>query len=115
MRTWVVFDRKTGIIGRKRLATKKEEETFRCNYVVDILDGVTLQRVTTVSTGSPYDWTNLPDSDERVQFIKLFDAIYDADWYHGVTSQDEKAYVEESYIEHQHQVFEQIRKIYLVS
>ena len=110
MRKQVIFDRKTGVVGIKRLATKKEEKEFGGNYVVDILDPINFHTTKTVQLVSPdYDWLALPKEDPRVRFIKLFDAIYGADWYYGIPEHCE---VDEAYIENPHDVFEQIRKIF---
>lgn len=109
----VVFDTKTGVIGKKRLATKKEEEQLHCNYVVKILDGITFETVATVAyISNEYKWRPLPDNDERVQFVRLFDILYGAEWYFNIAGTDENAEVEEYYLEDEHKVFERIRKLF---
>jgi len=110
----VVFDRKNGHVGIKRLATQKEEKTFFCNYVVDVLDPVMFGVTTTVTaiSGNEYDWQSLPINDPRVQYVNLFDVIESADWYHHTTAHDESAIVDEAYIENTHEVFDRIRKIF---
>lgn len=114
----VVFDRKRGCIGIKRLTRKKEREVDKitCNYAVDVLSPVTLEPDYVVSLLSPnYDWIPLPDSDDRVRFLKLFQAIDDADWYFNVITGNDRVEgeVEERYIENPHEVFQKIRKIFL--
>ena len=83
--------------------------------MVDLLDPVNFSRTETVPTsGSTYNWHNLPKTDPRVQYIALFDIIEGgiADWYYSGYSEGDGICVDEAFIENAHQVFELIRKIF---
>lgn len=116
MRKVVVFCRKKGTLGVRRLANKDEENKFKTNYVVDILDPVSFEQLETVKGFSDpeHDWHELKSRDPRAQFYHLFRVIEegDADWVHEIQGSGEDATVEYSYIENRHEVFELIRKIF---
>lgn len=111
----VVFDRKSGVLGYRRLATKAEEKEMGCNYVIDLLDPVNFKRIETVASSGPtYNWHELPKTDPRVQYMALFDVIEGgiADWYYSGYSEGDGICVDEAFIENAHEVFERIRKIF---
>lgn len=108
---WIVFNTKTGELGTKRLATKAEEKDFSCNYIVVKLNPVTLEE-TKEKVSLTNDWRTLRNTDDRVKFVKMFDVIEEADWYHEICSRDDDATVEEAYIENKHAVFQQVLKIF---
>lgn len=114
MRSKIVFDRKKGVIGVKRLANKKEEKEFGTNYVVDILDPINFRQIETVAgvSNPDYDWHGLPRKDPRVQFWKLFNIIAGADWCYSGYSDGDGIQVDEATIENQHEVFESIRELF---
>jgi len=110
----LVFDRKNGLLGVRRLAYKREEKEFNTNYVVDILDPINFKRIKTVKGfhNPEYNWHSLPRNDPRVQFWKLFCIIDSANWYYDGYSDGDGVQINEAYIENQHEIFEQIRKIF---
>ena len=116
MRNRIVFDRKKGLIGLKRLAGKKEEKELGTNYVVDVLDPIDFNKIETVRGfgDEEHDWYRLPRDDPRVQFWELFSVIEggDADWYYSIAGIGDNAEVDEAYIENKHEVFELVRKLF---
>ena len=116
LRNQIVFDRKKGLIGLKRLAGKNEEKEFGTNYVVDVLDPINFNRIETVRAfgGSEHNWYPLPRDDPRVRFWNLFDIIEggDADWYYNGYHNGDGIFVEEAFIENKHEIFEQVRKLF---
>lgn len=111
----IVFDRKQGLIGIRRLAVKNEEKEHSCNYVIDILEPISMARVEKTVSSTGFDWQPLPKTDPRTQFIKLFDILEggEADWDYSIRSGDEQASIEEAYIQNRHAVFELIRKLFV--
>lgn len=113
-REWVVFDRKKGLLGVKRVISGEKEKEMHSNYMVTILDPITFRELEDVQLhGSDYDWYDLPIDDPRVQFWESMKVIHDADWYiTGYMDNRESLEVDEHYIENQHEVFEKLRKIF---
>lgn len=116
MRKIVMFDRKKGLLGIRRMAWKNEEKELGVNKVVDIVDPIEFNKGQTMRAfgDAEYDWHSLPCDDPRVQYISLFDVIEggEADWYYGIQSGNDNTCVDEAYIENPHEVFRQIRRIF---
>ena len=113
MRDQLVFDRKSGKLGIKKKATEKQQKEMGCNYVVDVIDPINFKVICTGPlVGTDYDWHGLPSTDPRVRYRKMFDIIYEADWYFSGYQEGDGIVVEEYFIENQYDVFEAIRKIF---
>ena len=114
----IVFDRETGRIGNRRLLrNSKKEREWGSNYEVAILDPITLDETGEKVHTTDGKWKRLPDDDLRVIFIKLFQAIYDADWNIGASCMNSRCdghetAVDEHDITNQHKVFSIIRKLF---
>lgn len=114
----IVFDQKSGRIGRRRLLRNKEQEKeWGSNYEVAILDPLTLNETGEKVHTTDGKWKQLPDDDLRVIFVKLFQAIYDADWNIGAYCCNEhcdghETEINEHDINNEHKVFSIIRKFF---
>ena len=113
----IAYCRKTGEVGIHRLATKKEEEEFHVNYVVDILDPIYMtytKRKVRAFGDSDHDWVKLPHTDTRYQFANLFYILEEgvADWCIDVNSGDGRFEIEGQEITNPHHVFKLIKGLF---
>lgn len=121
----IVFDRKTGAVGVKRLSTKKEKEQFHTNYVVDILDPIYLTLLSTPTERAylrlieglaepEHDWMGLPHTDARYQFYNLFDILEGgtADWEIEVNAGDHAYEINGQSVNNPHLVFKLIKGLF---
>jgi hypothetical protein len=121
MKDTVVFNRKTGQIGLKKCLGDDgfkdkgwgdHDKEWGSNYAVFPMDPITFDWSYQVREQATTDWKPLPNDDPRVQFVELFETIYGADWYHSFIGGDDNTEIDEYYIQNEHRVFQQIRKIF---
>lgn len=117
MKDQLCYNKKTGQLGLKRyLGSIKGKgnwpQEWGSNYAVIPVDPVTFKEIQEQWQQTSTDWNQLPADDPRVQYVALFKAIYDADWYHGGYSDGDDIVVDEAIIENEHEVFNRIRKIF---
>jgi len=109
----LVYDRKKGLFGVKRLISGEKQKEMGSNYMVTLLDPVNFKELEDVKLNSnDYDWHKLPKDDPRVQYWKLMDIIHTADWFYSGWTENEDIVVEEAYLNEPHSVFELVRKIF---
>jgi hypothetical protein len=111
-----MFDMHDGRLGLRRLARGDEQKEFRCNYVIDVYDPVTFEKICTQNT-TDGKWRELPSMDSRVKFFKFRDAIYDADWFVDARCCNEHCdgydtEIGEMYMENELEVFKVMLKVF---
>lgn len=106
MKEYLVFNRKTGEVGVQRFQDTLEGR----NYKIVLLDPMNYREVDTIEDCA--DWVRLPNNDARVKYWRVMDAIYNARWYYNGYHDGDTIIVDEAYIENEHEVFEEIRKVF---
>ena len=110
---WLVYDRSSGKLGVKKFIGNQRElmDEIGSNHMVTLLDPITFKELDE-NVRLTNDWRDVPEDDPRLAYWKLFDIIYDADWYFNGYETGDEFFVDEFCITNEHQVFNQIRKIF---